>query len=110
MHVLKLPLSVLSVATAPRKGPPLWRQTFDAVERPIASVSEAWLQTDTFMDLLAVTFRAQRRVSSQVERGLQTWVGAWGIPTRGDVTALINQVASLERKVRELERELEERG
>ena len=91
------------------KRPPLWRQTFDAVERPIASVSESWVQTDTFMDLLAVSFRTQRRVTSQIERGLQTWVAAWGMPTRGDVTALVNQVASLERKVRELERELQER-
>jgi polyhydroxyalkanoate synthesis regulator phasin len=92
------------------KRAPLWRQTFDAVERPIASVSESWVQTDTFMDLLAVSFRAQRRVGSTVERGLQAWVAAWGMPTRGDVTALVNQVASLERKVRELERELQERG
>jgi hypothetical protein len=88
-------------------GPPLWRRTFDTVERPIASVSEAWLQTDTFMDALAVGFRLQRRMTSQFERGVQAWVGAWGIPTRGDVTALVNQVASLERKVRELERELQ---
>jgi hypothetical protein len=108
MDVLRLPVSVLSLATASRPGPPLWRQAFDAVERPIASASEAWVQTDTFMDMLAVTVKVQRKVTARVERALEAWVGAWGMPTRADVTALVNQVASLERKVRELERELKE--
>jgi hypothetical protein len=106
MDVLRLPLSVLSQA-APRAGTPLWRLLFDAVERPLAAASESWIQTDAFMDALAVSYRVQRRLTSQVERGLHGWLGACGIPTRGDVVALVNQVASLERKVRELERELE---
>ena len=104
--MLRLPLSVVSLAAAARPGPPLWRQAFDAVERPLASASEAWVQTDTFMDVLAVTVKVQRKVTGQAERALQAWLGACGMPTRGDVTALVNQVASLERKVRELEREL----
>lgn len=30
---------------------PLWRKAFDAIERPTSAGSEAWIQSDTFMDL-----------------------------------------------------------
>ncbi|HWT23269.1 MAG TPA: hypothetical protein VN213_07165 [Solirubrobacteraceae bacterium] len=107
MGLASVPFSLLSAAAAPRSGPPLWRQLFDAVERPLATASEAWVQTETFMDALAVTYRAQRRVTSELARAVQGSARLWGMPTRDDVTALVNQVAGLERKVRELELQLE---
>jgi polyhydroxyalkanoate synthesis regulator phasin len=84
----------------------LWRQAFDAFERPLAAASESWVQSKTFMDLAAITIRMQRRLAADGQRMTEQWLHAWGLPARGDIFALMNQVASLERQVRDLEREL----
>jgi hypothetical protein len=83
---------------------PLWRKTFDAIERPLAAASETWVQSDTFMDLTAATFRIQRRMLGEVQDVTERWLHAWGWVSRADVIRLANQVASLERQVRELRR------
>jgi hypothetical protein len=96
--------------TAPRRpSPPLWRLAFDAIERPIGAASESWVQTDVFMDALALTWKVQRRMASQMHRGLGLWFGLFDMPRRSDVNALVTQVASLERQVRQMARELERR-
>ncbi len=84
----------------------LWRQAFDTIERPLAAASESWVQSRTFMDCAAVAVRVQRRLTADGQRMTEQWLHAWGMPARGDVFRLMNQVASLERHVRELEREL----
>jgi len=94
---------------ASRPSPPLWRLAFDAVERPVGAASEAWVQTDVFMDALATTWKVQRRVAKEMHRGLGLWLGMWNVPRRSDVTSLVTQVANLERQVRQLSRELERR-
>jgi hypothetical protein len=81
---------------------PLWRVGFDLVERPLAAVSESWVQSDQFMDAAALGFKLQRRMTRQTEKALDAWLGLWGLPTRRDVQALSNQVAGLERQLREL--------
>jgi polyhydroxyalkanoate synthesis regulator phasin len=88
----------------------LWRQAFDVIERPLAAGSESWVQSKTFMDLAAVTIKVQRRLTAEGQRMTEQWLHAWGMPARGDLFRLINQVASLERQVRDLERELQQRG
>lgn len=88
---------------------PLWRKAFDAIERPLAAGSEAWVQSDTFMDLTAVAFKMQRRFAGELQRGTEQWLRAWGMVSRADVVSLMNQVASLERQVRELKREADRR-
>jgi hypothetical protein len=99
-----------SKAAPPRRPPPpLWRLAFDVIERPVGAAAETWVQTDVFMDTLAVTWKVQRRVAKGVHRGLGLWLGLWDLPRRSDVTALVTQVANLERQVRQVSRELERR-
>src|SRR5947208_9058340 len=45
---------------------PLWRKAYDAIERPLAAGSEAWIQSETFMDLATHGFRIQRRMLNEV--------------------------------------------
>ena len=85
----------------------LWRRAFDTLERPLAAASESWVQSKTFMDLAAVTVRMQRRIAADGQRMTEQWLHAWGMPARRDLFRLTNQVASLERQVRDLERELQ---
>ena len=97
-------------AAPPRRpSPPLWRLAFDTIERPIGAASETWLQSEVFMDALALTWKVQRRVGKQMHRGLGLWFGVWDMPRRTDVNALVTQVANLERQVRQMARELERR-
>jgi hypothetical protein len=98
-----------SKAAPKRPSPPLWRLAFDAVERPVGAASEAWVQSDVFMDTLALTWKVQRRFAKEMHRGLGIWLGLWDLPRRSDVTRLVTQVASLERQVRQMSRELERR-
>jgi polyhydroxyalkanoate synthesis regulator phasin len=84
---------------------PLWRLAFDLVERPLAAASETWVQSDTFMDTTALGFKLQRRLTRQTEQALGAWLGLWGLASKRDVTALVNQVAALERQLRELRAE-----
>src|SRR4051794_22399100 len=99
-----------SKAAPPRRPPPaLWRLAFDLVERLDGAAAETWVQTDVFMDTLAVTWKVQRRVDKEMHRGLGLWLGLCDLPRRSDVTALVTQVANLERQVRQVSRELERR-
>ena len=68
------------------------------------------MQSDVFMDALAGTWKVQRRVARKVESGVGAWLGLFGVPRRTDMTGIVNQVASLERQVRQLTRELEQRN
>jgi hypothetical protein len=92
-----------------RRPPPLWRLAFDLVERPVAAASETWVQSDVFMDALAIGWKLQRRLAREMQRGVGLWADVWGLPRRSDLTSLVNQVASLERQLRQVTRELERR-
>ena|SRR5437764_5731827 len=87
---------------------PLWRKAFDAIERPLAAGSEAWIQSETFMDLATHSIRIQRRMLKEVQQGTERWLHLWGFVSRADVVRLSNQVASLERQVRDLRRAAEQ--
>lgn len=89
--------------------PPLWRKAFDAIERPLAAGSEAWIQSETFMDLATHSVRLQRRILHEVAHATERWLHLFGYVSRGDVLLLSNQVASLERQLRDLRREAEQR-
>jgi hypothetical protein len=86
---------------------PVWRASFDAFERPIATASESWLNSDAFMDGLSVAWRLRRRMSTELRRGLGLWAGVLNVSSRSDIDRLSNQLARLERQVRELRKELE---
>jgi hypothetical protein len=88
---------------------PLWRKAYDAIERPLAAGSEAWIQSDTFMDMAAIGFRVQRRLLRELQQNTERWLHLWGWVSRGDVVRLSNQVARLERQLRDLRREAEQR-
>jgi hypothetical protein len=87
----------------------LWRRPFDLVERPLAAASESWVQSETFMDLAAVAFRVRRRVTRGLQERGEQGLHTLGLLSRADVLRVANQVASLERQVRDLRRELERR-
>jgi HAMP domain-containing protein len=89
----------MNISSLPRKA-------FDAVERPVSGAAESLLETDAFMDALAVTWKLQRRARRRVERTTAAGMRAFGVPSRAE---LLNEIGALQREVRELRREVEAR-
>jgi hypothetical protein len=82
---------------------PLWRQVFDAVDRRVAGPVEAGTRSDLFGDAVAVTWRLGRRMQREVERRTRRVLHLANLPTATDVRRLSEQVAALQREVREME-------
>ena len=82
---------------------PLWRQAFDAVESRAAGPVEAGAHSDVFSDLITLNVRLARRAQQEVERRTRRLLHMVNLPTATDVRRLSEQVASLQRELRELE-------
>jgi hypothetical protein len=82
---------------------PLWRQAFDAVEQRAAGPVEGAAHSDLFGDLVTLNVRLARRAQQEVERRTRRVLHMVNLPTATDVRRLSEQVASLQRDVRELD-------
>jgi hypothetical protein len=82
---------------------PLWRRTFDTVDRHIAGPAEAAARSDAFGDALTLVVRLRRRAQREVEKRTRRALHLVNLPTATDVRRLSEQVAALRREVRELD-------
>jgi hypothetical protein len=82
---------------------PLWRRTFDTVDRHIAGPAEAVARSDAFGDALTLGLRLRRRAQREVEKRTRRALHLVNLPTATDVRRLSEQVAALRREVRALE-------
>jgi len=88
---------------------PLWRQLFDAVDRRVAGPVETGARSDTFNDLVAVTWRVTRRLQRGLERRSRSVLHVMNLPTATDVRLLREQVAAVQRELREMQDREEDR-
>ncbi len=95
--------------------PPLWRQVYDRVERAVAPRLEAGVQTGMFASTLATAAKARaelnRRGSELADR--LNAVSARGLhlvnlPAADDVARLRAEILGLDRRVRDLTRQLDQ--
>lgn len=87
---------------------PLWRRMFDAAESSIAPQLEQFVRTDQFADGASALARLQSDLQRRTERAMrQTW-HFWNIPAGSDIKRMSEQIASLERRVRDLSKQLED--
>ena len=84
---------------------PIWRQAFDAVDQRVAGPVEAGARSDVFSDLVALNLRVARRTQREIERRTRRVLHLANLPTATDVRRLSEQVAALQRDLRELEEE-----
>jgi polyhydroxyalkanoate synthesis regulator phasin len=82
---------------------PLWRRTFDGVDRRVAGPIEAAARSDAFGDALTIAWRLRGRVQREAEKRTRRVLHLVNLPTATDVRRLSEQVAALRREVRELE-------
>jgi hypothetical protein len=88
---------------------PLWRRAFDAVERPVGARLEQAVQTDRFADAAGLLLKLRLRVERQLEAASRHALHRANLPAASDVAHLREQVAALDRRMRELRDALEER-
>lgn len=84
---------------------PLWRRAFDAVDRRVAGPVEAGARSDLFSDMVAVGWRMSQRMQHEIERRSRRALHLANLPSATDVRRLSEQVAALQRELRELEEE-----
>ena len=84
-------------------GKPLWRKAFDEVDKRVSGPVEAGAHSDLFGDLLTLNVRLARRAQQEVERRTRRLLHMANLPTATDVRRLSEQVASLQRELRELQ-------
>ena len=84
-------------------GKPLWRRTFDAVDRRVSGPVEAGARSDAFTDVLTVGWRISRRMQQEIERRTRRVLHMANLPTATDVRRLSEQVSALQRELRELQ-------
>src|SRR3954468_8218211 len=82
---------------------PLWRRAFDDVDRRISGPVESATRSDTFGDALTLAIRLQRRAQREVEKRTRRALHLVNLPTATDVRRLSEQVAALQRQLRDLE-------
>jgi hypothetical protein len=87
---------------------PLWRQGFDEVDRRLSPRVEHIVHSEQFADATVVASRLQSQLRRRTERALRQGWHFWNLPAGSDVKRLSDQVASLERRVRDLSKQLEE--
>lgn len=87
---------------------PLWRQVFDAAERTIGSPLETHLESREFISLVSSVTRIQRAMARAVSEVAAANLHALGLPALTDVRDLSRTIARLERRVRDLQEQLED--
>lgn len=89
-----------------RPAVPPWRRGFDVVEREAARRIADVSGSDAFAIAIGLTRRVRRQIAGQTERTSRHVLHALNLPAGSDVTRLLGQVASLEREVRALRRQV----
>jgi hypothetical protein len=86
----------------------MWRRAFDAVEKNLTPQVEEWVQSEQFADLSAAMTKLQAQMQLRTERAMRRSWHFWNLPAGSDVKRMSEQLASLERRVRDLSKQLED--
>jgi hypothetical protein len=88
-------------------GKPGWRKSVDAVEGVLTPVAGNVVRQDTFALTLAVVTRTRRGIAGRIERLSRQALHLMNLPAGSDINRLLRSIASLEREVRELAKQVE---
>jgi hypothetical protein len=80
-------------------------RAFRRAERAVAAPLERVVESDPGVDVIVRLTALRSRIERDVGRALSAGLHLWQLPSVGDVRRLSQQVAVLERRVRELSRE-----
>ncbi len=89
---------------------PLWRRSFDAVERPVSGALDRIVQTKAYADATSTCWKVAHKLRRDYEHNSERLLRLFNLPAGTDVDRLLVQVAKVERQVRDLSRELDGRA
>jgi hypothetical protein len=78
------------------------------VEQAIAPGLESTMRSEGFADVATVAMRVRADVARSAERAMRRALHFWNLPAGSDVKRLSEQVASVERRVRDLAKRLDD--
>ena len=87
---------------------PLWKKAFDSVERAVAPGLESAVRSEGFADVATVAMRIRSEVARSAERSMRRALHFWNMPAGSDIKRLSEQVASVERRLRDLAKRFDE--
>jgi hypothetical protein len=85
-------------------------KAFRRVERGVGRPLEEWVRSDATIAALIRLLELQRGAQRRTERVLRAYLHLWNLPALSDVRALSRQLAQMDRRLRELDRQLDERA
>jgi Ser/Thr protein kinase RdoA (MazF antagonist) len=89
-------------------SPSPWLQMVHRLERAVGVPVEAAVRSGTYFDMVAQATRAQTRTADTLERLSGEWLTLFNMPAGSDVRRLREQLASMDRKLTRITKELED--
>ncbi len=87
---------------------PLWKQAYDVAEQRTAPVLTKLLSAPEVVDALGLAMAVRRRAVDDVSQFIRRNLHNVNLPSGTDVRDVSNQVAGLERQIRQLNRRIDE--
>jgi hypothetical protein len=83
---------------------PVWRRLFDAWEKENGPRLEEYVQSDEFAERIAAFQQMTRRQAEMAEEATRQFLRFWNLPTASDLDKVNQQLAEIDRRLRELHR------
>lgn len=87
---------------------PIWKKAFDAAEQQAAPVLTKLLASPEVIGALGLAMAVRRRVLDDVSQSIRRNLHSVNLPSGTDVRNVSNQIAGLERQIRQLNRRIDE--
>lgn len=89
---------------------PLWRQSFDAVERTIGPPLTEVVNSEAFAVAVGLAAQVRKQAQRQTERLTRRLLHQANLPAGSDINRLLAEIGKLQTQVRDLSKQVEERG
>ncbi len=88
---------------------PVWRQSFDAVERTVGPPLTAVVNSEAFAVALGLAAQLRKRAQRETERMTRRLLHQANLPAGSDITRLLEEIGKLQTQVRDLSKQVEGR-
>lgn len=88
---------------------PIWRQSFDAVERTIGPPLTEVVNSEAFAVALGLAAQLRKRAQRETERVTRRLLHQANLPAGSDINRLLAEIGKLQNQVRELSKRVEQR-
>lgn len=89
-------------------GQPLWKKVYDVAEQQAAPVLTRALSTPEVIEAVGLALAVRRRAVDDVSQFFRRNLHNVNLPSGTDVRDVSNQIAGLERQIRQLNRRIDE--